>query len=132
METIDLRNKIDRPKFSVKRTLVININKDSQYIAFYSGPSKSYETRGIERRSMGGWTFRRLLASGKWKRTKQGWMRVYSGWMFNGPFKKSLTCFRRWYDLKITSEGWKKIRLITYDRAYNETYDQIKLIKNAL
>ena len=132
METIDLRNKIDRPKYSVKQTWVININKDSQYIGFYSGPSKHYQTRGFERRRMGGLSFRRLLSYGKWKLTKQGWMRVYSGWMFNGPFTKSLSSFRRWYDLKIPSKGWKKIRLITYDRAYNETYEQIKIIKNAL
>ena len=59
-------------------------------------------------------------------------MKIYHGYNFNGPFQRSLTRLRRFYEVKIPSEGWQKFKLITYNKAINETYEQIKIIKNAL
>ena len=132
METIDLRSKIDRPKFSVKESWTIYVHKKSQLIGFYNGTEEEYFYKGKKRTTGGGWHFRRLLASGKWKLTKAGWMKIYHGYMLNGPFQKSLTRIRRWYDMKIPSTGWKKFKLITYDKTIKETYEQINVIKNAL
>ena len=46
METIDLRNKIDRPKFSVKQSWTIYINTDSQFVGFYNGSEEEYFYKG--------------------------------------------------------------------------------------
>ena len=132
MKKIDLRNKIDRPKYSVKESWTIYLNTESQFVGFYNGIEEEYFYKGKKRITGGGWHFRRLLASGNWKLTKAGWMKIYHGYKSNGPFQRSLSRLRRFYEISIPSTGWQKFKLITYNKAISQTYEQIKIIKNAL
>ena len=119
MKKIDLRETLNRKKYSTKATEYIWLNPKISYIGFGSATRNKYNT---------GIGFLRITKKGDIRKTRNGQNRWYFG--CNNSFTKAISFINQYYGFKLPRKDWTKYKVTSFNRT--ESDELIKTLLNNL